>query len=189
MLILASQSPRRAELLTQIGVKFIQESFDIDETPRPKEQPVAYVSRMALEKSNAALGKYNSGQTVLSADTIVVNRGQILGKPRDQQHAFAMLKGLSNCTHKVITAVCVANHEQQELRAVETEVTFGSLTDKQIDWYWHTQEPQDKAGGYGIQGLGGQFVEKINGSYSAVVGLPLYETRLLLQKLGALHEC
>lgn len=188
MLILASQSPRRAELLRQIGVLFSQCSVDIDETPNADEAPTDYVQRMALEKSAAGWQSNHSDNWVLGADTIVVAKQQILGKPIDKADASRMLKMLSDETHQVMTAVSATKHQQQKSILVETQVCFGPLTQQQIDWYWQTGEPQDKAGSYGIQGLGGQFVKHIKGSYSAVVGLPLYQTRMLLNELGVINE-
>lgn len=189
MLILASQSPRRAELLTQLGVQFSQYSADIDETPKQGEKPSDYVLRMAQEKSAAGWQKSPKQNIVLGADTCVVAQGQILGKPQNQVDASRMLNLMSEQTHQVLTAVAVTSQQQKKSVMVTTEVTFGILSQGLIDWYWKTGEPQDKAGGYGIQGLGGQFVKQINGSYSAVVGLPLYETKLLLTEFGVSNEC
>lgn len=184
MLILASQSPRRAELLTQLGVKFNQCSVDIDETPITNEDPKTYVLRMAKEKSELGWLRSTTNNLVLGADTVVLVNGEILGKPVNQNDSQRMLTMLSDSTHQVLTAVALTNAIQQKTVLVETFVTFGGLTPEIIDWYWHTGEPQDKAGSYGIQGLGGQFVKQIKGSYSAVVGLPLYETKLLLKEMG-----
>lgn len=199
MLILASQSPRRAELLKQIGVSFSQCSVDIDETVQPHEIPEKYVRRMAQEKSRvgyertefekADIEKSANQHVVLGSDTIVVARGNILGKPKDQADGMRMLNILSDNTHQVLTAVTVTSATQQKTVVVETEVCFGPLSTQQIAWYWQTGEPQDKAGSYGIQALGGQFVKHIKGSYSAVVGLPLYETRMLLTEFGIMNEC
>ncbi|MBL4631235.1 MAG: septum formation inhibitor Maf [Paraglaciecola sp.] len=199
MLILASQSPRRAELLKQIGVSFSQCSEDIDETVQPHEIPEKYVRRMAQEKSRvgyertefekADIEKSANQHVVLGSDTIVVAQGNILGKPKDQVDGMRMLNILSDNTHQVLTAVTVTSATQQKTVVVETEVCFGPLSTQQIAWYWQTGEPQDKAGSYGIQALGGQFVKHIKGSYSAVVGLPLYETRMLLTEFGIMNEC
>lgn len=189
MLILASQSPRRRELLTQLGVKFSQRSVDIDETPYQGEAPSQYVIRMAEEKAIAGWQRENTNSVVLGSDTSVIAQGEILGKPKNKADAVRMLTMLSDTTHQVITAVAVKTCTLQKSVLVETDVTFGPLTEQCIDWYWQTGEPQDKAGSYGIQGLGGQFVKQIKGSYSAVVGLPLYETKLLLKEIGIVNEC
>jgi septum formation protein len=186
-LILASQSPRRAELLTQIGVSFTRITADIDETPLQGESPDDYVARMAKEKAQAVaqrLGTSVDNNVILAADTIVVSGTNILGKPKDFEDFSLMMKSLSQTEHSVKTAICVLCQEHLEVRVVSTNVTFTQLSETDIQWYWSTQEPQDKAGGYGIQGLGGQFVTHINGSYSAVVGLPLYETKQLLTQVG-----
>lgn len=188
-LILASQSPRRVELLHQLGIEFSQRSVDIDETPITGEDPKKYVLRMATEKSYVGYQCSVDNSFVLGADTVVVSGGTILGKPKDQADSQRMLTLLSDSTHQVLTAIAVTSAAQQNSILVETQVTFGSLSSQLIDWYWQTGEPQDKAGSYGIQGLGGQFVKQIKGSYSAVVGLPLYETKKLLQNIGVLNEC
>ena len=189
MLLLASQSPRRAELLTQIGVPFSQYPVDIDETVLSHESPEEYVQRMAQEKSNLGFSRAGTKNIVLGSDTIVVAQGNILGKPKDKTDAMRMLSILSDNTHQVFTAVTITSAKQQKTIVVETKVCFGPLTTKQMAWYWQTGEPQDKAGSYGIQGLGGQFVKHIEGSYSAVVGLPLYQTRMLLTEFGIINEC
>ena len=189
MLVLASQSPRRAQLLKQIGVPFSQYSVDIDETVRVGEKPETYVKRMAQEKSSAGYQRGQNNQIVLGADTIVVTNNSILGKPKDKIDGIHMLSLLSDNTHQVFTAVTMTSAEQKKTVLVETHVCFGPLSKQQMAWYWQTGEPQDKAGGYGIQGLGGQFVKHIKGSYSAVVGLPLYQTRILLTEFGIINEC
>lgn len=189
MLLLASQSPRRAELLQQIGIPFTQFPVDIDETVLPHESPKKYVQRMAQEKSAMGFQRTDNNNIVLGADTIVVAQGQILGKPKHKNDAIRMLNILSDNTHQVLTAVTVISAKQQKSTVVETQVCFGPLTTQEIAWYWQSGEPQDKAGSYGIQGLGGQFVKHINGSYSAVVGLPLYQTKILLTEFGVVNEC
>jgi len=194
MLILASQSPRRAELLKQIGISFVQMNVDVDESVLNSEVPQVYVSRLAQQKSLAGWNNSARQCPVLGADTAVVVQGQILGKPLDEADASKMLNLLSGNTHCVLTAVaitfpCDSGHRQKSL-LVESRVSFGTLCQEQIAAYWQSGEPQDKAGSYAIQGLGGQFVQHINGSYSAVVGLPLYETRQLLNDIGFLnYEC
>jgi septum formation protein len=189
MLVLASQSPRRAELLKQIGIPFSQYSVDIDEAVLPDEDPEKYVRRMAQEKSSLGYEKVGTNKIVIGSDTIVVAQGCILGKPKDKTDAIRMLSILSDNSHQVFTAVTITSAKQQKTLVVETQVSFGPLSTQQMTWYWHTGEPQDKAGSYGIQGLGGQFVKHINGSYSAVVGLPLYETRMLLTEFEIINEC
>jgi len=189
MLLLASQSPRRAELLKQLGIPFSQYPVNIDETVLAHENPDEYVRRMAQEKSNLGFIRAGAKKLVLGADTIVVAQGNILGKPKDKTDAMRMLSILSDNTHQVFTAVTITSAKQQKTLVVETQVCFGPLSTQQMAWYWQSGEPQDKAGSYGIQGLGGQFVKHIRGSYSAVVGLPLYQTRMLLTEFGIINEC
>jgi septum formation protein len=180
-IVLASASPRRAELLTQIGISFTVRSADIDESIRPGEAPAAYVQRMAMEKSAAIAA---TGAITLSADTVVVKDHQILGKPANQAEAVGMLCALSDRWHEVMTCIVVSNGLERESELVTTRVCFGPISEAQAIDYWHTGEPADKAGGYGIQGIGGIFACKIEGSYSAVVGLPLAETERLLKRFG-----
>ena len=188
-LILASASPRRRELLAQLGLgqanfSFAVQPADIDESLQVGEAPAEFVSRLAREKAQAGLAQADCADAVvLGSDTIVVAGDTVLGKPENAAHAFDMLSQLSGATHQVMTAVAVCSATQIEQALVCTEVTFTSLTDAQIHAYIADGEPMDKAGAYGIQGLGGSFVTAINGSYSAVVGLPLVETRELLQKM------
>ena len=189
VLVLASQSPRRAELLKQIDVPFSQYSVDIDETVGEHEKPEVYVQRMAQEKSSLGYKRAETHHYVLGADTIVVANNSILGKPKDKTDAIRMLSILSDNTHQVFTAVTITSASKQKTIIVGTQVCFGPLNTQQMAWYWQTGEPQDKAGSYGIQGLGGQFVKHIEGSYSAVVGLPLYQTRILLTEFGIINEC
>ncbi len=190
MLVLASQSPRRAELLKQIAVDFTQQPVNIDESVLEHEQPAAYVLRMATQKANAGLNLQTANTShVLGADTIVLANEQILGKPKNKSDFITTMQLLSDRTHQVLTAICLCNQNQQKSLLVATKVHFGPLTDLQIENYWLSGEPQDKAGGYGIQGLGGQFVQYIEGSYSAVVGLPLYQTCQLLTEFGLINEC
>ncbi len=185
---LASRSPRRRELLRQIGVRFTAVSADVDETVQPGEAPVAYVSRLALLKARTLWQQVAVGQAaahpVLGSDTTVVLDNRILGKPRDQTEAASMLLALAGRRHQVMTAVALVHDSGVEQALVTTEVTFGPISAEQAAAYWATGEPADKAGGYGIQGLGAVFVEQIKGSYTAVVGLPLFETANLLRKVG-----
>lgn len=179
-LILASSSPRRQELLTQIGVPFSVQVPAIDETPLAGEAPPAYVQRMAEEKARAVLAQQTDDVCVLAADTSVIVDGLILGKPADAADAKAMLLRLSGREHQVLSAIAVADQSRLNSQVVSCKVAFRTLTDAEIDAYWLTGEPRDKAGSYAIQGLGAVFVQAIHGSYSAVVGLPLAETAALL---------
>ncbi|MBW0146893.1 Maf family protein [Marinobacter arenosus] len=182
-IILASASPRRSELLQQIGVTFSVQPADVDETPRPGEPPEHYVERLARDKALAVSGS-SPGVLVLGSDTSVVLNGVILGKPANRDEAVETLLTLSGATHQVMTAVALAEDDRCQSRVVITEVTFRSLSRAEIEAYAASGEPMDKAGSYGIQGLGGIFVSKLRGSYSAVVGLPLLETAALLADAG-----
>ncbi|MGI2067009.1 Maf family protein [Shewanella sp. MF08487] len=197
-LVLASTSPRRKELLAQIGFgrldfSFTQVAPDIDETPRLRETPTDYVQRLAAEKAYAGLALCAdiSQPVVLGSDTIVVFENQILGKPADAADAKRMLSELSGQIHTVMTAVALVYYKDEPsltaktlVRLVQTQVRFCTLSKADIEAYVASTEPMDKAGSYGIQGLGGCFVAAINGSYSGVVGLPLVETRELLAEVG-----
>ena len=188
-LILASASPRRRELLDQIGVRYLVQAVDIDETPFHNESPLDYVKRVAAEKSAACMTQTTDNLPVLSADTSVIIKGHILGKPENQAHAITMLEQLSGSTHHVYTAVSLrfqsTQSEQKHIQIVsQTQVTFRAISSKEMLAYWHTGEPQGKAGAYAIQGLGAIFVESITGSFSGVVGLPLFETAQLLSQQG-----
>ncbi|GIU43669.1 Maf family protein [Shewanella algidipiscicola] len=191
-LVLASASPRRRELLAQIGMadpefRFEVLAADIDESHQASETAAQFVQRLAVEKAQAGLALYGqSPAVVLGSDTIVVLDGQILGKPVDEADAEQMLQQLSGREHSVMTAVAVTDGAKTLASLVETKVQFCGLTQQDILAYIATQEPMDKAGAYGIQGLGGCFVEAIQGSYSAVVGLPLVETKALLRKMQVL---
>lgn len=188
-LYLASGSPRRRELLTQIGVPFTALSADIDETPLTDESPAAYVERLARGKALAGYAALSAEQSagpacVLGADTAVVLDGRILGKPQDQAEAQAMLLGLAGREHEVLTAIALLDGQRCESRVVRSLVRFRPIDQAEASAYWASGEPNDKAGGYGIQGLGAVFVSGLNGSYSAVVGLPLCETCELLGHFG-----
>jgi len=180
--VLASASPRRAGLLQQIGVPFSVRIPQVDESLRPGEAPGEYVERLARDKAMAVA---ESGRVTLGADTTVVLDGEILGKPAGRQSAIDMLTRLSARTHQVVTGVAVTDGRVVRSLRVTTEVTFRSISAAEAGDYWDTGEPADKAGGYGIQGIGGIFAQSINGSYSAVVGLPLTETEALLCEFGA----
>ncbi len=185
-LYLASQSPRRRELLAQIGVQFQVLSVDVEERQAPNESPEGYVQRLACDKSLAGWQKLSASSdvdaAVMGADTIVVLDGEVLEKPSDEADGTRMLMTLSGRVHEVFTAVALTSGKDQKAMICRTEVVFGEITQAQAKTYWRTGEPCDKAGGYGIQGAGAVFVEKISGSYSAVVGLPLFETRELLNQ-------
>nr|WP_210396751.1 Maf family protein [Motiliproteus sediminis] len=182
-MLLASQSPRRRELLAQIGVPLDCVQVDVDESPLAGESPAAYVARLALAKARAGWQLAGRGP-VLGSDTTVVCDRQILGKPMDEADCVATLMRLSGRTHQVLTAVALVDDERDAVEVVETEVAFRPLSEDECRRYWATGEPQDKAGSYGIQGLGAVFVAAINGSYSSVVGLPLQETATLLSQFG-----
>lgn len=185
-LYLASGSPRRRELLTQIGVSFMTVGADIDETPLDHESPSAYVERLARGKAEAGRRalKVSTDGCVLGADTAVVLDGRILGKPLDQADSVAMLMALSGRDHEVLTAIAVLDGQRCESRVVRSRVRFRAITEQEALAYWASGEPRDKAGSYGIQGLGAVFVAGLEGSYSAVVGLPLCETSELLGHFG-----
>jgi septum formation protein len=199
-LYLASQSPRRAELLQQISVEFSCISCSVDETPSINEVPENYVSRLAVAKARAGWQQMKRDRLprlpVLGADTTVVLNGQILGKPVDRDDGLSILQALSGTTHKVMTGVClyygsdeVALIDESSVQPGEivlskvnvTKVTFHSMTDSEIESYWDTGEPLGKAGAYAIQGLAAIFIDRIEGSYSSVVGLPLSTSYRLLE--------
>jgi len=182
-IILASASPRRKELLDQIGVYYTVYAVDIDETPLLNETPLAYVQRVAAEKSAACMATLQTTQVVLAADTTVVLGDVIMGKPKDKTDALTMLRQLSGNTHQVYSAVSLRGVTHSEAVSI-TDVTFKALSEQEIEDYWHSGEPLDKAGAYAIQGKGSVFVTAINGSFSGVVGLPLYETAQLLMQQG-----
>ena len=179
-LILASASPRRLELLAQIGIRAAVQPADIDETPFANESGRALVERLAESKCAAIA----SVQPVLAADTIIVHGGQVYGKPQDKAHAVEMLLCLSGHEHTVITSVCVNAGDKRQKCTVESIVRFANIDEATAIRYWNTGEPQGKAGSYAIQGMGAMFVENLNGSYSNVMGLPLYETAQLLSNIG-----
>ena len=180
-LVLASSSPRRRELLSILVAHFDILSPEIDETPYRGESPVDYVRRIATQKASE---KVSSEWVTLGADTTVVLEGKIIGKPSDVDEARWILGRLSGKTHTVYTAVALAQSTCVDNLLSATRVTLTQLSQSAIDAYLLTDEPWDKAGAYGIQGYAGAFVEQIEGSYSGVVGLPLCETRILLQKSG-----
>ncbi|MDE2422014.1 MAG: septum formation inhibitor Maf [Gammaproteobacteria bacterium] len=178
--VLASTSPRRKELLEQIGVQFTTTAIDIDESVITGETPSEYVVRLAREKALTAVSNFSEQTVIIAADTTVTIDGHILGKPVNREDAFAMWELLSGRTHQVMTGVAVAFLGQVQTAIVQTDVEFLSLTHEQMQNYWDSGEPIGKAGGYAIQGLGAVFVPRIQGSYSNVVGLPLVETVALI---------
>lgn len=180
-LILASGSPRRAEILTQGGFTFEKRVSEADETLPQGITPAAAVEYLAKQKGRAV--PRNAGEIVLSADTVVALDGRILGKPADRADAVQMLRMLSGRTHSVFTGVCLADGEREILFHEKTDVTFFSLTDAEIQNYIDSGESMDKAGAYGIQGRGALFVEKIHGDYLNVVGLPLAKTAKQLKEV------
>ena len=184
LLILASASPRRSQLLGQLGIPHEAQPTDILEVPQPGEPPECYVRRIAAEKSRTAQGLNGQQSTVLAADTEVVLDSEILGKPRDRSHAMTMLTRLSGRTHQVLSAVSLrAENRHWEALSI-SEVSFRPLAADEIAAYWATGEPRDKAGAYAIQGLGALFIDHLSGSYSGVMGLPLRETGDLLRHIG-----
>lgn len=194
---LASKSPRRRELLRQIGVDFELLPFSpadsekadmINEDALPGELPHDYVKRISKKKADFAWQaleqRYRLPRPILTADTTVVLGNRILGKPQDKKEAAAMLHELSGKTHQVLTCVTLRKKDELFQELQESEVTFANLSNEEIDSYCNTLEPYDKAGGYGIQGMAAKFIVRISGSYSGIVGLPLFETTRLLRKAG-----
>lgn len=181
---LASTSPRRRELLEQIGVRHALIHAEVDETPRPGEAPAAYVERLARAKAEAGLAAAGGSGIVLGADTTVVADGLILGKPADRADGLALLERLSGREHEVLSAVALATAGRTEARVQVSRVRFRATTADERAAYWATGEPADKAGGYAVQGRAAMFIERLDGSYSGVMGLPLYETCELLRAFG-----
>jgi len=184
--ILASASSRRHELLSHLLSHFEILSADIDETPHFEESPSALVARLAETKAQAIWHKHPEA-IVIGADTIVSLGHEIFGKPMSQNDSMTILKKLSGQRHTVMTGVAMISASKKISTVVKTEVEFTCLSTKQLHNYWQTGEPQDKAGSYAIQGIGGKFVKQIIGSYSNVVGLPLVETQSMLAEMG-IHE-
>jgi septum formation protein len=183
-LVLASASPRRKSLLAQLGVNFEVVSADIDETVLSAEEPSDYVSRLALEKCEKVFDELPKGHVVIGSDTSVVVDQQILGKPQCKEDAVSMLMQLSGRWHQVLTAVAIKDENKTRQIIVGAEVEFCTLTEDDCLKYWHTKEPQDKAGSYAIQGIGARFVKQIKGSNSAIVGLPVSQVADLLDEFG-----
>ncbi|MEQ9893249.1 Maf family protein [Pectobacterium aroidearum] len=194
-LYLASASPRRRELLGQLDISFAVLNVAVEEQRLPEEAAEVYVRRLAHEKAAAGVAAAPLDLPVLGADTIVVLNGQVLEKPQDEAHAAEMLSQLSGKPHQVMTAVALADKDDILSCLVITDVVFRPLSQQDIERYIASGEPMDKAGAYGIQGKGGCFVRSLNGSYYAVVGLPLVETHELFSNFAALrsargkHDC
>ena len=190
LLYLASGSPRRREILESLGYRIERLAADIDETPHEGEAAYDYVLRMACEKNTAALARWHQqhpsppAAPVLTADTTVALDTHILGKPEIAEAARRMLQALSGRTHQVLTAVCLYHNGTRESVVQTSDVQFKSLSDAEIDAYIAGGEPLDKAGAYGIQGLGGVFVQHLQGSFTGVMGLPVFESCGLLQNSG-----
>lgn len=183
-LVLASQSPRRRELLDQIGVSHRVVTVEVDESPLPGEVPAVHVERLARAKAMAGVAAAGA-DPVLGADTVVVLDDDVLGKPTDREDALAMLARLSGRRHEVLTAVVLATSaDRVSCRLSVSHVTFRTLGSEEIVAYWASGEPADKAGAYAIQGRAGLFVTRLEGSYSGVMGLPLFETGELLHAAG-----
>lgn len=190
-LVLASSSPRRADLLRQINLTFRVVAPEVSEEPEKGEEAVSYVERLALHKAEAVRSSLGNDPIVIAADTVVVLDDEIVGKPENMDQAVEMLMSLSGRSHRVITGVSLMQGADASTESTETIVTFRDLTIQECKRYWETGEPCDKAGAYGIQGLGALFVASIHGSYSNVVGLPLTETarRLLHFGIDCLKRC
>ena len=184
-LILASASPRRAELLRVAGLDFEPHPVSIDESPRSGEEGIALARRLAHDKAAACLREH-PGTVVLAADTVVLCRGEPRGKPRGHEDYVAMMKEFSGTFHDVVSGVCVMSEDQEKIFHCVTTVVFGDLSPAWIEAYWMSGEPKDKAGGYAIQGRAGSQVRGIQGSYTNVVGLPLNETCVVLSEFGIL---
>ncbi len=183
MLCLASASPRRRALLAQIGVAHVVRAADIDEAPLSQETPRDYVARVAAAKA-CAIRRADTGLPVLGADTIVVVDGTMFGKPDDRAHGLAMLARLSGRSHGVLSAVALADARGVATAVSASAVRFRALSAEECQAYWDSGEPHDKAGAYAIQGLAAAFIESLHGSYSGVMGLPLFETAALLRAAG-----
>ena len=182
-LILASSSPRRKELLQQVGLVFETYSPDIDESVLAGESPDQYVLRLAENKARAVFQQFTNA-VIIAADTTLSVDGMIIGKPESKAHAFEIWQSLSGRWHEVYTGVCVAAPEKIKSRVVTTRVEFQTLSRNDMEQYWASGEPVGKAGGYAIQGVAAKFIPRIEGSYSNVVGLPLHETLQLLQQIA-----
>nr|WP_236102329.1 Maf family protein [Methylotetracoccus oryzae] len=184
MIVLASASPRRRALLAQIGVRYRTVAVNVEERRSLEEAPQDYVARVAADKSRAGLDVCGDGLPVLGADTEVVLDDEVFGKPADFEHARTMLRRLSGRSHRVLSAVSLRHAQRHWLALSESNVAFRDLTDGEIEAYWASGEPVDKAGAYAIQGRGSLFIRRLEGSFSGVMGLPLFETAALLAEVG-----
>ena len=195
IIYLASKSPRRRELLKQIGVQFellmMREQSprgDVDEVPLAGEAPLVYVERIVLLKAAMAVKAMRERRLplrlILTADTTVTIDGEVLGKPLDRDHAASMLTRLSGRSHEVLTAIAVASDREIKHAVTTSTVSFATLSAEEIKRYVDSGEPMDKAGGYAVQGLAAKFISTLEGSYSGVMGLPLYDTTMLLRQCG-----
>ena len=182
-LVLASSSPRRMEILNQLGVRYQAVSPMIDESLRYGESGEDYVRRLALDKASA-VAMHELSPPILGADTAIICRGEVFGKPQDFEQFKEMLGALSGSKHVVLSAVAVNNGKSSSVLVCETSVIFREITNQEINYYWKTGEPRDKAGGYAIQGKGAIFIKHISGSYSGVVGLPIFETSQLMKNFN-----
>jgi len=182
-IILASASPRRAELLDQLGVKYTIQVVDIDESSQEGESPEDLVQRLAIEKSQAISLEDSLYKPVLGADTLGVLNDELLVKPQNFEHAKHMLSNMSGNWHEILSAVALSYKGKTLICLNKNRVLFRQLSLAEIEDYWHTGEPQDKAGAYAVQGLAAAFIERIEGSYSGIMGLPLFETADLLQQI------
>jgi septum formation protein len=183
--VLASASPRRAELLSAAGFDFEVVPADVDETPSAGEPPREYALRVARAKAEHVARQFSDGKVILAADTVVVAGGRLMGKPSDATDAESMLEALSGCVHQVHTAVVVRAGERHLEEVVTTAVRFNPLTKREITWYISTGEADGKAGAYAIQGRAARFIDRIDGSWSNVVGLPISTVYRLLSEAGA----
>lgn len=192
-IFLASRSPRRRTLIEQLGLRYQIVDVDVDERHRDGESPADYVARLALEKARSGWHQVAvQGVPVVGADTCIVLNGRIVGKPVDKAHGIALLKQYSGATHEVVSGVAMVgtvgnaseSAPQEQVRVNISRVTFRRLTDQECERYWETQEPLDKAGGYAIQGKAAGFISNIEGSYSGIMGLPLYEFAELISVFG-----
>lgn len=186
LIYLASASPRRSALLAQVGIPHAVMPVDIDESTQPGESPDLYVRRVASQKARALWERLQESVRlpVLAADTSVALDDQILGKPQDEEDEVRMLGRLSGRTHRVYTAITLQDAEHCRTKVNVSEVTFRRLSESEMRAYWRTGEPADKAGGYAVQGLAALFIERISGSFSGIMGLPLFETGELLESIG-----
>jgi septum formation protein len=186
LIYLASASPRRSVLLAQLGIPHTVRPVDLDERLQPGESPSEYVRRLASEKALALWDRLGPDERlpVLAADTSVALDEQIMGKPTDSADGVRMLRSLSGRTHQVFTGVALKHAQGAETQVNVSEVSFRRMSDPEIQAYWETGEPRDKAGGYAVQGIAAVFIERIAGSFSGIMGLPLFETAQLLRSIG-----